>query len=122
MSDQNSQGQDFQNRALGAAPKFAMSIAGLIIAISLALKLSDIQLSQGINTYIAAKARAVELEVENGVYGSKVDYDEILKLKEELELVRNKLKDEVAALDEHIDILYEAAHHYNGKNVTRDGK
>ncbi len=116
---QQNNNQDFQNKAIGAAPKFAMSLAGLIIALALSFRLADIEISDGINRYIAAKAKAVELEVENRNYGKGSEGSEdstaITELKGDVE----HLKVMIEGLDKDIDKLYSVAHTYRGGGAVK---
>jgi len=86
MSQENN---DFQKQALGKTPSAALAICGIIIALSLSFNIANINISEGINRWLAAKALATELEVQR----ENVPVDkELLKRVETLEEVVEDLK------------------------------
>lgn len=109
MSEKKTENQDFQQKALGNTPTIALSICGIIIALSLSFRIADIEVSEGINKFIAAKARAVELEVEGQ---ANVPSD----LEKRLELIEERLN----TIKDTQDELKRFAHETKGKLIYVD--
>lgn len=61
---------DFQQNAISSAPKWAISICGILLALSMSLKLSDIDVSTPLNRYFNALATTMEAGAVNDTQGA----------------------------------------------------
>lgn len=99
-NENNEQKQnDFQQNAISSAPKWAISICGILLALSMSLKLSDIDVSTPLNRYFNALATTMEAGAVN---------DTQKAFNEELE-------QRIIFVEERVDELSEVAHAPKGR-------
>ena len=99
-NENNEQKQnDFQQNAISSAPKWAISICGILLALSMSLKLSDIDVSTPLNRYFNALATTMEAEAVN---------DTQKAFNEELE-------QRIIFVEERVEELSEVAHAPKGR-------
>ncbi len=99
-SENNEQKQnDFQQNAISSAPKWAISICGILLALSMSLKLSDIDVSTPLNRYFNALATTMEAGAVN---------DTQKAFNEELE-------QRIIFVEERVEKLSEVAHAPKGR-------
>ncbi|CAH9011873.1 putative TMhelix containing protein [Vibrio phage 496E54-1] len=98
---------DFQQNALGKTPATALAICGVIIALSLSFRIAGIDVSDGINRYIGAKATALELSVQGN------------PLSDTQQAFNEELEQRIIFLEERVDELSEVAHAPKGKLLYR---
>ena len=100
---QSQTNQDFQQNALGKTPTTALALCGVIIALSLSFRIAGIDVSDGINRYIGAKATALELSVQgNTVSDTQQAFNE-------------SLEQRVIFLEKRVEELSTVAHAPKGK-------
>ena len=90
---------DFQQNAISSAPKWAISICGILLALSMSLKLSDIDVSTPLNRYFNALATTMESEAVNE---SQKDFN-------------SDMRNRIAKLEERVKDLSKVAHAPKGK-------
>ncbi len=99
-NENNEQKQnDFQQNAISSAPKWAISICGILLALSMSLKLSDIDVSTPLNRYFNALATTMEAGAVN---------DTQKAFNEELE-------QRIIFVEERVEELSEVAHAPKGR-------
>ncbi|CAH9011853.1 coil containing protein [Vibrio phage 277E43-1] len=106
MKEEDSQKKtdgDFQQNAISSAPKWAISICGILLALSMSLKLSDIDVSTPLNRYFNALATTMEA---GAVSDTQQAFNE-------------ELEQRIIFLEERVDELSEVAHAPKGKLLYR---
>ncbi|AUR84695.1 coil containing protein [Vibrio phage 1.063.O._10N.261.45.C7] len=99
MDNQKGKNGDFQQNAISSAPKWAISICGILLALSMSLKLSDIDVSTPLNRYFNALATTME---SGAVNGSQKDFNSDVSIR-------------IDNLEERVTELSEVAHAPKGK-------
>lgn len=90
---------DFQQNAISSAPKWAISICGILLALSMSLKLSDIDVSTPLNRYFNALATTMEAGAVN----------------ETQQAFNESLEQRVIFLEKRVEALSTVAHAPKGK-------
>ncbi len=99
-NENNEQKQnDFQQNAISSAPKWAISICGILLALSMSLKLSDIDVSTPLNRYFNALATTMEAGAVND---TQRDFNE-------------ELEQRIIFVEERVEELSEVAHAPKGR-------
>lgn len=122
MSEENkkSEGNDFQKDAISSAPKWAISICGIILALSLSLKLADINVSDPLNRYFNAVATVMEEEAKSSLGSqSQVLLDELVQRVDNLEKTSERLVEVQEELHLTQEALKQVAHKPKGELIFK---
>ncbi|AUR87531.1 coil containing protein [Vibrio phage 1.101.O._10N.261.45.C6] len=116
----NDKQNDFQKDAISSAPKWAISICGIILALSLSLKLADINVSDPLNRYFNAVATVMEEEAKSSLGStSQLLLEETVQRVDELEKTSEKLVEVQDELKKVQTTLKEVAHKPKGELIYK---